>query len=64
MRAIVLLATVALSAGCSSSPTTDPTNAFEPDSARMAVIDRQAARLGTRVYWVNPPRKAAETAKP
>src|SRR5438067_1040733 len=64
MRAIVLLATVALSAGCSSSPTTDPTNAFELDSARMAVIDRQAARLGTRVYWVNPPRKAAETAKP
>ena len=51
---------IALVAGCVSQPNTASDNAFAVDQAKMATIERRANQLGTRVLWVNPPRKSGQ----
>lgn len=48
--------------GCASlpAPSADlrPGGYLEPDTERMAIVERQAARLGVKIIWVNPPLKS------
>jgi hypothetical protein len=63
MRLTVLLTIAALSGGCASASKPAPAGAaIDVDTAKMALIDRQAARVGVQVIWINPPRKAASPA--
>lgn len=36
-----------------------PAGMRDVDEAKMQAVEEAAARNGIRVYWVNPPRKAA-----
>ena len=48
------LAIATMAAGCASS------DAYQPDEAKMAAVEHRAAQLGTRIFWVNPPRKVRQ----
>ncbi len=50
------LAALSVLAGCASTP---PQQLSTIDAERVAAVDRQAARSGVRVIWVNPPEKRA-----
>jgi hypothetical protein len=45
--------------GCGCTRTPPGPNYSDVDQDKMSVIEDHAARSGVRVYWVNPPRKAA-----
>jgi hypothetical protein len=59
MRLALVIAVLALGAGCAAVPSDAASGLAQPDSARMSAIESQAARYGTRVYWINPPQKPA-----
>ena len=62
MRLALLLA--AILSACAAVSNDGPSGFAPPDSARMSAIESQAARYGTRVYWINPPLKPASPAPP
>ena len=64
MRLALLLAVLAVGAGCAGVPSDAASGFAQPDAARMSVIESQAARYGTRVYWINPPLKPASPGSP
>jgi hypothetical protein len=56
MKRILVLVSLLLIAGlaaCSAAPV-----ANEPDSSRVAAIERAATKGGVKVYWINAPQKA------
>ena len=57
MRLALLIAIGVAGSGCAYVSNEAPAGFSEPDSARMSAIESQAARYGTRVYWINPPLK-------
>ena len=59
MRLIVVLAIAALSGGCMSAPKTGAVASTDVDAAKMALIEKHAARVGVQVIWINPPLKSA-----
>jgi outer membrane murein-binding lipoprotein Lpp len=59
-RAMLIGAAVlgaALTSGCGSMPTEARMSVFEVDRDKVAAVESAATRVGTRVYWVNPPLK-------
>jgi uncharacterized protein YceK len=55
MKVLALTALVLLAlAGCSTVP---PSTVSEIDYAKMASIERAAAKNGVKVIWVSAPRK-------
>jgi uncharacterized protein YceK len=64
MRLALLIAVGVAASGCASVSNEAPAGLSAPDSARMSAIESQAARYGTRVYWINPPLKPASRDVP
>jgi uncharacterized protein YceK len=61
MRLAFVLTLLFVASGCASADKAAPATAEmrDVDEAKMQQIEDQAARRGVRVYWINPPRKAA-----
>jgi len=59
MKLTVLLAIAALSGGCMSASKTDANGANDVDTAKMALIEQHALRMGVQVFWIHPPMKVA-----
>ncbi|MFN2644617.1 MAG: hypothetical protein ABR570_06480 [Burkholderiales bacterium] len=60
MKLFLLASAAIVIAGCGSAAKNDAVGgAYEDDQARMNAIEQQAARVGVRVIWVNPPQRAA-----
>jgi hypothetical protein len=57
--ALTALAVAGL-AGCASTPPPEPRATQRIDHVYVNLVDHKAARMGTRVYWVNPPLKKAD----
>ena len=60
MKPVMYLAIATMAAGCASQPSTEYSDAYQPDEAKMAAVEHRAVQLGTRVFWVNPPRKVRQ----